>query len=237
MHTDEARTNGLAVRQAVIDVLASDQLACVIAELQRSGGPGMAVERALPPDTTALIRKDMVADPGWHGEYWLFRDNSRDVHPVEADTFFGSRPDLRFSRNACLRKPDPQSLALRGLLSAITSAEALGALSTACGIALTFASADIAAYRKGDYLHRHGDEFDNRCLGLVWFLDESPPDGGGELVVEGPSGECTVITPRAGTIVVIPIRSAYTHLVATIRSDHWVRYSIAAHFSRTTTDK
>ncbi|WP_333773333.1 2OG-Fe(II) oxygenase [Streptomyces sp. IBSBF 3136] len=221
---------GLHVRTAALDFLTSDRLAATLTDLRRSGAAGADITDAIPRTVADAVQKDMRQDPGWQQEYWLF-DEKAQVHPVDPAVFFSSPHTARFSRNACLRRPSKASMSLRGLLSAVVSAQALDALSAVYGRTLRFASADIAAYRRGDYLRRHADTFDDRCFGLVWFLSNPDTTGsGGELVVEAPTGEGLVIAPRAGSVGVIPINPSYTHLVSRIQQD-WIRYSIATHYA------
>ncbi|MGH7881630.1 MAG: 2OG-Fe(II) oxygenase [Candidatus Dormibacteraceae bacterium] len=229
--SDRSNPNGLRVRQQMIDFLTSDLLESSIRELRNSCKPGLILKGALDPELVTLIRTDLLDDPGWKQEYWLLKGTD-DVLLVDSPEFDSAPPHLRFSRNACLRKPAAMSFCLRGLLSGAVSTEGRTALSQAYGERLKFVSADIAKYAQGDYLRRHSDTFSNRRLGLVWFLgDTIPPQSGGELIVESLTGESLVVEPAGGSVAVFILRESYSHLVASVHSPTWTRYSVATHYS------
>ncbi len=224
-------TDGLRVREAAIGFLSGPHLRRTVGSATASGAPGGVIRDALPAEIAALVRRDLICDAGWTREYWVLDEDSA-VHRVEPQRFEETRPDLRFSRYSCLRSPHRDSLALRAVLSAAVDRRCLANLADACGTPLRFVSADVGAYGCGDYLRRHSDVFDHRVFGMVWFFNEDrPPAAGGELVVETGSGECTVVEPLAGSVAVIPFHPSAHHLVASVRSERWRRYSIAIHYA------
>lgn len=225
----EGRRLGLAARAEALAALTGFKIVETVRTLG-CGAAGLAVEDVLSPATTSVVLADLECDGGWSEECWVLEANG-DVRPVPAAEFEVAPLDCRFSRSDCLRKPAGDAYGLRGLLSAIVSNEARESLSRAFGEEVRFRSADIARYRAGHYLRRHSDTFGERRFGIVWFLSPGWSCGnGGELVIEGPAGDATVVFPRQGAIGALAIRPNCFHLVSRIRATDWVRYSIATHF-------
>lgn len=221
------------IRAQVLSFFSSGSLLSAVESLRAADFAGAKFERVVSPQTATAIRRDIADDPARRYEYWLL-DSAQDVSAVSAEEFETAPPDRRFSRNFCLRVPDRAAMALRGFLSAVVSGEAAALLSEAYGQELRFASADMAMYGQGDYLRRHADVFSDRRLGLVWFMNTDPPPGaGGELVIEAASGAGLVVAPSEGSVALIPIRPDYSHLVAAVRDDSWLRCSIATHYAAT----
>lgn len=227
---NEDPSNGIAVRAEVISALTSIRISEALHSLS-SGMAAIALENVISLDVANAVLGDLEQDQGWSEECWILTENAN-VSIVPVSDFEIVSPALRFSRNECLRKPKAQAWNLRGLLSAIISDEAREFLSEAFGERVKFRSADIARYHTGNYLRRHSDIFEHRRFGLVWFLSSGWSLGmGGELIVESPAGEATVIHPVQRTVGILAIRPDCFHQVARTSTSSWVRYSIATHFS------
>lgn len=223
------RRLGLAVRADVIRALTSAKLSATLHALS-CGVAGLAVGDVLSCEVASAVLADLERETGWSEECWILDENA-DVKPVMISDFETAPPTRRFSRNECLRKPAAHAYSLRGFLSAIVSNEVRAGLSSAFGENVRFRSADMARYRIGHYLRRHSDAFESRRFGIVWFFSPGwSPSMGGELVIESPAGEVTVITPTQRSIGVLAIRPDCFHQVARVCAVEWVRYSIASHF-------
>jgi len=225
----DRRALGLSARDTVLQLLAGQAVQEGIAKLSDSTGC-FALEALLDSRISAAIYDDLSIDPGWKEEHWILTEDG-EVKPVDLSTFVATNPEQRFSRSDCLRHPASTSWCLRGFLSAVVSPAVKESLSKALGTPVDFASVEIARYRNGHYLRRHSDTFEDRCLGLVWFFSDFwRPGEGGELVADSRSGEAVCVPPVAGTVACIPIRPGNYHQVALVRSQTWIRYSIATHY-------
>lgn len=224
------REIGFEVRRQLLAGLSDGRVGEAIVRLSK-GVSGIELDQILPDSVTRAIAADLRADQGWRMETWAFGGGS-DVQAIDVNEFETMAPKARFSKNECLRKPAKDAYSLRGFLSGIVSSEASVLLSSAFGERVQFKSADVARYRRGDYLRRHCDTFDGRRFGLVWFFSDGwQSRDGGELVIEGPAGDSIVIRPRAGTVAALLFRSEYYHHVSAVRSSEWIRYSVATHFA------
>jgi 2OG-Fe(II) oxygenase superfamily len=229
LDTTAPRDLGLLTREIVLTLVSGPALLGGIGTLSDAVA-GFSLTSALDSRIVAAICSDLSTDPGWSEEHWILTPDGGVIH-VENSTFLATAPVGRFSKSDCLRHPAVTSWSLRGFLSAVVSQTTKDALSRALGFPLDFASAEIARYRHGHYLRRHSDTFEDRCLGLVWFFNDSWQSGdGGELIVESQSGESICITPEPGTVASILIRPGNYHQVALVRSNKWVRYSVAVHY-------
>lgn len=233
--TTSAAALGHAVREEVIRALSSPRVTEMLVTLR----PERALvwwDELLSSTTISLVANDLMSDTGWRREAWVL-DDQKEAHMVDEECFRNAAPNSRFSVNQCLRQPQPESLALRGLLSGVISKTTAAVLSGATGQVLKFCGADIARYGKGDYLRRHADDFGGRRLGFVWFFAPGWQSGdGGELVVEDISGRATVVQPIAGRVAALVLAQGTHHYVCEAANEHWTRYSVATHFSTGTVD-
>ncbi|QWB24448.1 MULTISPECIES: 2OG-Fe(II) oxygenase [Streptomyces] len=199
--------------------------------LLRPGSDAPATSLPLmPPDMTHPLVSELAALPTWATEHWLLTPDDN-VKPCGEDEFTEAPPERRFSRSGCLRDIPRDALGIRAFISALKSTDVADAFSEAFGERVSFRSADIAKYEAGHYLRRHSDTFDDRRFGLVFFLSPGWAAGdGGELVVEAPSGAALATQPEQGRVALLRINPGYHHSVCAIRSQSWVRYSIAVHF-------
>lgn len=228
------RHHGYQARDDALAMLTTPAQLDHIATLATGAVDALRATACLQPRTCRHVLADLTRDPGWQREYWRFT-NGDQVAPTSAEDFSSAAPVQRFSQNDCLRRPTSNTWALRGFLSAITSAQVEQAFSHAYGRAVRFKSADMARYRRGDYLRRHADLFDGRCFGLVWILGSGwRPGYGGELVTEAETGAAQVIAPTQGTVALLGFGPDRYHHVAQVQVDGWERYSVATHFALAT---
>jgi Rps23 Pro-64 3,4-dihydroxylase Tpa1-like proline 4-hydroxylase len=225
-----ARETGLAIRKEAIDFFTSESFSnCLSAVVTRAAG-AKTLDASHVFDFSR-IEADMRAATTWEEEFWRI-DESKDVSLV-SETRFRSLPDeQQFSNSNCLRRPAKNAFALRGLLSALRSAEVSEVASRAVNAeGVRMLTCDIARYAPGHYLRRHDDVFDGRIFGLVFFLHESwLPEYGTELVTEQPAGLARVVRPVPGSIAVMRLSGGHYHQVCTNVSNAWTRYSLAVHF-------
>lgn len=230
--TFAGREAGHRVRESMLCYLKSDAVVAAIEDAV-NGMHVRLLPKFLEDQWLHGLEHDLHIDPGWGREHWVLREDQSVAAVTEAEFQVAIGP-ARFSKNDCLRKPDPASYAVRGFLSAITDRTVAECWSTHLRTKLKFRSVDIAKYGEGDYLRRHSDTFEDRLFGIVWFIGQGwRPGSGGELLVENDKGESDVIQPISGAAAVLSFKADYYHQVAANRSANWRRLAMATHFALT----
>ncbi|QQC91087.1 2OG-Fe(II) oxygenase [Streptomyces alfalfae] len=225
-----SRDAAIAFHGRMIELLTTARVAESLGLLRPGSDAPATSLPLLSPDMTEPLVAELASLPTWATEHWLLTPDD-DVKPADADEFTAAAPERRFSRSGCLRDVPQSALGIRAFISAVKSPKVADAFSSAFGEPVSFRSADIAKYEAGHYLRRHSDTFDDRRFGLVFFLSPGWTAGdGGELVVEAPSGAALTTQPEQGRLAMLRIDPGYHHSVCRIRSQSWVRYSIAVHF-------
>lgn len=225
------RDVGLSIRQETIRFFTSDQFLDVLHKVMQEDC--LAQTLALPPSVQyEMIYTDMFHQPEWAEEFWAI-DADGHVSMVDSERFHSLDPEQRFSHSDCLRRPENDAFAIRGLLSGLHSPDVYRELTSASGSGseVSFISADIARYRPGHYLRRHDDVYDGRRFGLIFFLHDSwEQTSGTRLVAENPDGRCKIVDPIPGTVALMRLAGGHYHQVEQNFSRSWDRYSMAVHF-------
>lgn len=225
-----SREKGLEIRRQGIDFFTSTKFLKTISAVVKGASGATSLDASKSIDFRA-IRDDMRDASEWSQEFWRIGEDA--AVSLVSEAVFRSLPDgQRFSNSDCLRHPDKDAFALRGLLSALRSPEVSESISRAAsGDGIRMLTCDIARYAPGQYLRRHDDLFDGRVFGLVIFLHEDwSPEYGTELITEQPTGVARVVRPLPGSIAVMKLSGGHFHQVCVNASSFWTRYSVAVHF-------
>lgn len=229
-HEVDPKAAALQHRLAIIDLMRSAAVLDEVAEM-RPGGTGLLASiPLLSAEQANFFHSSFAEQPNWEEEKWLILPDGS-VRLTTDASFDEADPESRFSYNDCLRKVSKEALPVRALISALQSPEVAASLSDAYGEPITLVGIDMARYKRGHYLRRHADTFNERRFGFIFFLapDWAPGDGG-ELVIESPSGEAQVAYPTQGTVALLRIARGFQHEVCRLRSPTWIRYVFSAHF-------
>lgn len=224
------RERGLRVREGTINFFSGSAFRSALHEVVREDS--LAQTLSLPAAIEReSIQRDMMRDPGWREEYWELQCDDN-VERLDGSAFHELPSGQRFSHSDCLRHPQGNAFALRGMLSGLHSPEVLTAMTAVVGSGrISYMTADIARYRPGHYLRRHDDVYDGRVFGLVFFLHADwERQFGARLKAEKPDGRSVVVEPLGNTVAVMRLADGHYHQVEQNLASAWDRYSVAVHF-------
>ncbi|MEU4820352.1 2OG-Fe(II) oxygenase [Actinomadura sp. NPDC023710] len=231
---DAAKSEAVAYRRRVIDLLTGDAIRTAVAEMRPGGESVLTTIPLLSPELAAYFHLSMQEQQAWAMEKWLILPDES-VRICNDEEFAAAPPEQRFSYNDCLRKLPRDAYPVRALFSAVESPEVAAALGQAYGAPLGARGVGMNRYSKGHFLRRHSDIFDDRHFAMIFFLSGGWTLGdGGELVVEANSGAAQIAYPIQGHVALVRFGPGHHHQVCQTISNTWVRYNLGAHFGTPT---
>ncbi len=188
---------------------------------------------------TAAARELEEAD-GWDRRWYVARAASGAIETVTAAEFAAARTDgstdVPYSRVEILDPAGLRQLPACGeLMRLLSGTDFARRVSDVVGQRVEAASeVNAAAYRKGDYLRAHRDDFDGWVTSCVLYLSVAPwqDSDGGLLGIRADEGPRASTPPTHNTIGMIPLRSDLRHWVEPVTGESFVRRSLNIHFRR-----
>ncbi len=180
----------------------------------------LSVEDCLPEGVADSVYRFLAREAEYTTSYGLFTargsvSEQEWRRSADVERFFkfrklaGVRPEFRLSRHL---------VSFMKLRRALIDPRFKGYLERLTGMRLGSCSQPYAhAYGSGDYLRRHDDDFDDRCLTLVLYLSKRwRPELGGAFHMVGGNGNEARLEAGYNTLVLFDVTAKTEHFIAPI---------------------